>query len=69
MFIQNAIFNFFLYFLNTERLILILEILNKHFKRSNILSKMSQSEEEKNKFLLLNSSEDIETINCKTQIY
>ena len=70
IFIPNEIFNFFLHFLNTERLILVLEILNKHFKRSNILSKMSQSEEEKNKFLLLNnSSEDIEKINCKTQIY
>ena len=69
IFIPNEIFNFFLHFLNTERLILVLEILNKHFKRSNILSKMSQSEEEKNKFLLLNNSEDIETINCKTQIY
>ena len=69
IFIPDEIFNFFLHFLNTERLILVLEILNKHFKRSNILSKMSQSEEEKNKFLLLNNSEDIETINSKTQIY
>lgn len=70
IFIPNEIFNFFLHFLNTERLILVLEILNKYFERSNILSKMSQSDEEKNKFLLLNnSSEDIEKINCKTQIY
>ena len=69
IFIPDEIFNFFLHFLNTERLILVLEILNKHFKRSNILFKMSQSEEEKNKFLLLNNSEDIETINSKTQIY
>jgi hypothetical protein len=70
IFIPNEIFNFFFHFLNTERLILVLEILNKHFERSNILSKMSQSDEEKNKFLLLNnSSEDIEIINSRTQIY
>jgi len=70
IFIPNEIFNFFFHFLNTERLILVLEILNRYFERSNILSKLSQSDEEKNKFLLLNnSSEDIEKINCKTQIY
>ena len=70
IYIPNETFNFFLHFLNTSRLILVLEILNKHFERSNILSKMSQSDEEKNKFLLLNnSSEDIEKINCRTQIY
>ena len=70
IFIPNETFNFFLHFLNTSRLILVLEILNKYFERSNILSKLSQSDEEKNKFLLLNnSSEDIEKINCRTQIY
>jgi WD40 repeat protein len=70
IFIPNEIFNFFIHFLNTEGLILIVEILNDHFERSNLLSKMSQSEEERNKFLLLNnSSEDIEKINSRTQIY
>ena len=70
IFIPNEIFNFFFHFLNTERLILVLEILNLYFERSNILSKLSQSDEEKNKFLLLNNtSEEIETINSKTQIY
>ena len=70
IYIPNEIFNFFLHFLNTERLILVLEILNKHFERSNILSKMSLSDDEKNKFILLsNSSEDIQKINCQTEIY
>lgn len=70
IFIPNETFNFFLHFLNTNRLILVLEILNKHFERSIILSKLSQTEEEKNKFILLsNSSEDIQKINCRTQIY
>ena len=70
IFIPNETFNFFLHFLNTKRLILVIEILNTYFQRSNILSKMSQSEEEKNKFLLLNNtSEDIEKINSRTQIY
>lgn len=70
IFIPNETFNFFLHFLNTKRLILILEILNKYFERSNILSKTCQSEEEKNKFLLLNNtSEDIQKINSTTQIY
>ena len=70
VFIPNEIFNFFLHFLNTERLILVIEILNNYFERSNILSKMSQSDEERNKFLLLsNPAEDIEKINCRTQIY
>ena len=70
IFIPNETFNFFLHFLNTKRLILVLEILNKYFERSNILSKISQSEEEKNKFILLNnSSEDIQKINSRTQIY
>ena len=70
IFIPNEIFNFFIHFLNTEGLILVVEILNEYFERSNLLSKMSQSDEEKNKFLLLNnSSEDIEKINSRTQIY
>ena len=70
IFIPNETFNFFLHFLNTKRLILVIEILNKFFQRSNILSKISQSEEEKNKFLLLNNtSEDIQKINSRTQIY
>ena len=70
IFIPNETFNFFLHFLYTKRLILVIEILNKSFQRSNILSKISQTEEEKNKFLLLNyTSEDIQKINSKTQIY
>ena len=49
---------------------LVLKILNNYFEFSNILSKISQSEEEKNKFLLLNnSSEDIQKINSTTEIY
>ena len=70
IFIPNETFNFFLHFLYTKRLILVIEILNKFFERSNILSKISQSEEEKNKFLLLdNTSEDIQKINSRTEIY
>jgi hypothetical protein len=70
IFIPNETFNFFLHFLNTSHLTLVLGILKKYFERSNILSKLSQSDDEKNKFLLLNnSSADIENINCKTQIY
>ena len=70
IFISNETFNFFLHFLYTKRLILVIEILNKFFERSNILSKISQSEEEKNKFLLLdNTSEDIQKINSRTEIY
>ena len=70
IFIPNETFNFFLHFLYTQRLILVIEILNKFFERSNILSKISQSEEEKNKFLLLdNTSEDIQKINSRTEIY
>ena len=70
IFIPNEIFNFFYHFLNTKRLTLVLKILNNYFEFSNILSKISQSEEEKNKFLLLNnSSEDIQKINSRTEIY
>ena len=69
IFIPDEIFKFFLHFLNTSRLILVLEILNKHFERSNVLPRFIANEE-KNKFLLLNNSyEDIEKINCKTEIY
>ena len=69
IFIPNETFNFFLHFLNTSRLILVLEILNKHFERSNVLPRVI-TDEEKNKFLLLNNSyEDIEKINCKTEIF
>ena len=70
IFIPNEIFNFFYHFLNTKRLTLVLKILNNYFEFSNILSKISQSEGEKNKFLLLNnSSEDIQKINSRTEIY
>ena len=70
IFIPSGIFNFFYHFLNTKRLTLVLKILNNYFEFSNILSKISQSEEEKNKFLLLNnSSEDIQKINSTTEIY
>ena len=69
IFIPDEIFSFFLHFLNTSRLILVLEILNKHFERSNVLPRVI-TDEEKNKFLLLNNSyEDIEKINCKAEIY
>ena len=69
IFIPNETFSFFLHFLNTSRLILVLEILNKHFERSNVLPRVI-TDEEKNKFLLLNNSyEDIEKINCKAEIY
>ena len=37
IFIPNETFNFFLHFLYTKRLILVIEILNKYFERSNIL--------------------------------
>ena len=58
-----------MHFLNTSRLILVLEILNKHFERSNVLPRLI-TDEEKNKFLLLNNSyEDIEKINIKAEIY
>ena len=72
IFIPRTTFNFFIHFLNTNRLILILDILNTYFERSNILSKVSQNntEEEKNKIIILNNdSEQIETINSRTPIY
>ena len=70
IFIPSETFNFFYNFLITKRLTLVVKIWNNYFQRSNILSKISQTEEEKNKFLLLNnSSEEVEKINSRTQIY
>ena len=72
IFIPRTTFNFFIHFLNTNRLILVLDILNTYFERSNILSKVSQNntEQDTNKIILLNNdSEQIETINSRTPIY
>ena len=72
IFIPRTTFNFFIHFLNTNRLILVLDILNTYFERSNILSKVSQNntEQDTNKIMLLNNdSEQIETINSRTPIY
>ena len=69
IFIPKTTFNFLIHFLNTNHLILILDILNKYFETSNILSKLD-NQSDNNKFLLLNhSGEEIEKINSRTQIY
>ena len=71
IFVPKIIFNFFIHFLNTNKLILILDILNKYFERSDLLSKINNNNNsEFNKFILLNNStEEIEKINSNTNIY
>lgn len=69
-----------MHFLNTNNLILIIDILNKYFERSStiyifildILSKISNAKEVGgvDKFVLLNlSGEEVEKINGRTTIY
>jgi hypothetical protein len=77
----KTIFDFFIHFLNTNNLILILDILNKYFERSStlliynyidILSKINGAKDNTSvdKFVLLNlTGEEVEKINSKTAIY
>ena len=69
LFIPKTTFNFLIHFLNTNRLILILAILNNHFEISNILSKIDNQIETKRFIQLMHSREEIEEINCRTPIY
>lgn len=65
IYVPKNIFDFFLHYINTNNLVLVLEIINKHFQNSSLLSKIKD-----NNFVLLNlSGEEVDRINCNTSIY
>lgn len=84
IYVPKTIFDLFIHFLNTNNLILILDILNKYFERSSkiyfvknfifvdLLSKICtiSNIEGVDKFVLLNlTGDEVEKINGKTGIY
>ena len=78
IYIPKTFFDFFIHFLNTNNLILVLDIVNKYFERSSIkyvinldlLSKVSCLQDESAKFVLLNlTGDEMDKINSKTSIY
>lgn len=69
IFIPETVWSFFIQFLDTNHLINILEILNNFFERSSILSKLDVQQNSCQFLHLCHSSEEIEKINSRTQIY
>ena len=65
IYVPKIIFDVFLHFLTTENLSLILEIINKHFEISSLLSKIKQT----NHVVLNLSADDLEKINSRTNIF
>mmetsp|Transcript_38505 Transcript_38505/g.39934 ORF Transcript_38505/g.39934 Transcript_38505/m.39934 type:complete len:590 (-) Transcript_38505:36-1805(-) len=65
IYIPQVIFEVFLHFLTINHLTLILELINKFFEVSSLLSKVKDSN-----YVLLNlSSDELDKINCGTNIF
>ena len=65
IYIPKIVFDVFMHFLSSNNLDIILQIINKYFQKSSILSKVKD-----NNFVLLNlTADEIDNINCRTSIY
>lgn len=72
VYIPKIIFDVFIHYLTTHHSMLILEILNKYFAVSSLLSKVKENNSKTNNdnFVMLNlTADDIDKINSQTGIY